>query len=51
MKKLAEALGEADCEYWEKRFKEDTEKLVQKKPGTNGVIEQFDGYFNWKIQL
>ena len=40
--KLAEALGEADCEYWEKRFKEDTEKLVQKKPGTNGVIEQFD---------
>ena len=43
--KLAEALGEADCEYWEKRFKEDTEKLVQKKPGTNGVIEQFDGYF------
>ena len=25
--KLAEALGEADCEYWEKRFKEDTEKL------------------------
>lgn len=44
-RKLAEVFRKMDVGFWEKRFDEDAKKIIQKEPEENGIIEQFDGYF------